>query len=239
MRQLSLILSLFLLCLTTKAQCLEPNLIAQQYLKDITSLDEYHFVLKYTLDKEGFMYIYNHLRHPAYDRQDVQLSDSLKIRSEINSGVVNSYRLFKEYYGRDSFDVSLVEYKTCFYEIEYENDDVRIVLLDDLDIHFKVDTLYYVLRVENLFQVNNRWIGGRCRALGRTDSNYDPIESDYTSEYTSEVDYTVVDTVAAYSDIDYTKSVRTSSKADKLQKKIDALNQKLNLLYRKQEEEMY
>ncbi|MCU0417150.1 MAG: hypothetical protein MUE33_08185 [Cytophagaceae bacterium] len=237
-------LSLFFSSSIVFSQCIDVQTVASQYLKDITTLTEDAFVKKYALSASDFLFIYNNLRNIS-DRGNISLSDSLKIRTEIYTTVFNSFRNFKEQFDKDTINLSSIRYETCFYELEYENEEVRIPILDDLYIHFRIDSQFFVIEVENLFLINNKWLGGRYQSYSKTDSNYEQIYSEYSDNYNYgyAVDSTaavVIDTVAiAYDDSYYKQSQKVDAKGLKLQKKIDALNQKLNLLYRKQEEEMY
>ena len=227
----SFALLLMLLSTVVYGQKIDPNAVAQQYLTDLCTLDENKFVNKYMLTQVDFLFFYNQ----SNKNGRVQLSDSLTIRAEVYKNVLQTYRDFQESITPYPSLKKDFQYKTCFYELEYKNRDTKILMFDELTIHFKSDTNYFALFMDDLVYINNRWLGGDYSRFYTTDSLFQrKNESNYDA-----VDAVAVDS-AAVADYDYSYDdavvvdTAPSKKQQKIQKKIDAYYRKIDLLYQKQ-----
>ncbi|MFN8417079.1 MAG: hypothetical protein U0U66_12175 [Cytophagaceae bacterium] len=232
MKNILIYLFLSISVTTTYCQVLDPNKIAKEYFNDIISKDENTFVSKYMLSQADFIYLMN--QHVKNNDLELDMSDSLSIRSSVYKDVLQSYRDFKSVIEASSVPINTYEYLTCFYELEYENKDFRLLMFDELAIHFKSDTNYYAMHIDDLVFVNNHWVGGEFRKIVKTDSNYREIY--YDGIYGDE--YVAFDTAAVatydYDYVDTAVDTIPTKKQQKIQKKIDAYYRKIDLLYQKQ-----
>jgi hypothetical protein len=225
--------ALFLTLLFTivYGQKLDPNSVALQYLNDLCTLDENKFVSKYMLTHEDFMFLYNSVNKPDF----FELSDSLNLRSSVSQKVLESYRQFQTLAESVPSLKKSAQYLTCFYQLQYKNRYFKWLMFDDLAIHFKSDTTYYALYLDDLVYVNNRWIGGELNSFSKTDSSYQRIYSDnYDDLQVYPVDTVALATYDYDEDVTTTTEEMPTKKQQKIQKKIDAYYRKIDLLYQKQ-----
>lgn len=212
----------------------DPEVLAKQYLKDLCTLNEQDFTRKYMLthaDLEDFMESLNKGYIESGERSREIFSDSLVIRSEVHSLVVNSYRVFKEWQHENEIDSSKIKYHSCEFELEKRR-KIPYYSLEDMRICFTYDTINYGFSCDDFLYLKTKWVGGDSDGIYKLDKYFKTVH-DY--DYAGDIS---VDTVVAYEYV--TEAVYdeqpVTKKQLKIQKKIDAYNRKIDALYSKQYE---
>lgn len=221
----------------------DPELLAKQYLKGLCTLNEQDFTRKYMLTQLDAVDFIKNLTKPYTDVNEEpseEFSDSLAIRSEVHSLVVKSYRAFKEWQHENKIDSSKIKYNSCEFELEKKR-KIPYYSLKDMQIYFSYDTINYSFSCDDFLYLKTKWISGDSDGIHKVDKYFNPIYDEY--DYSDEV---AVDTAVAY---DYSEEIQSYESSEdvyesepltkkqlKIQKKIDAYNRKIDVLYIKQYE---
>ena len=220
----------------------DPEVLAKQYLKDLCTLNEQNFTRKYMLtqlDAEDFIKNINKASIEANENLSDDLSDSLAIRSQVHSLVVKSYRSFKEWQHENKIDSSKIKYHSCEFELEKKH-RLPYYAVKDIQVYFSCDTMNYVFSCDDFIYLKIKWIGGDFDDIHKVDKYFNTIYDDY--DYADAVDTAVVSASYVedgnyYEGTEEGYNVQVATKKQlKIQKKIDAYNRKIDVLYIKQYE---
>jgi hypothetical protein len=221
----------------------DPEILAKQYLKDLCTLNEQDFTRKYMLtqvDADNLIKDLNKTYASYNDESNEKLSDSLAIRSEVHSLVLESYRSFKEWQHENEIDSSKLKYISCEFEFEKKR-KIPYYGMNELKIYFSCDTTNYALSCDDFLYLKTKWVGGDFDDIYKVDNHLNTI---YYDDYA----YDIADTAAVavdYEDGEYYEGASVQEVYDvepltkkqlKIQKKIDAYNRKIYALYKKQYE---
>ncbi|WP_018341791.1 hypothetical protein [Cytophaga aurantiaca] len=232
----------------------DPEVLAKQYLKDLCTLNEQDFTRKYMLtqaDAETFINEMTKSYLESNNKPSEKFSDSLKIRSEVHSLVVKSYRQFKEWQHENKIDSSKIKYHSCEFELEKKR-KVPYYGIDGMSIYFSYDTLKYAMGCDDFLFLKTKWVGGDFDGIDAVDKYLNKIYDDYATDTVAvaydyvETDY-AVDTVAAvdydYETVgeknEYTGETPPTKKQLKIQKKIEGYNRKIEVLIEEYDKSEY
>lgn len=157
-----------------------------------------------------------------------ELNNKLKERLNRNFEQIQDWIL------RDSINVNNIEYVTFYYDLEFKRRSPFYVL-DDGELFIKHGTKFYKISLDNIIFINNQWKYGEINDIDEVDEHLNYISNNEYDEYSEyAVDSVAVvepayDTAAAvvydyYAEPYYPElTEKQTKKADKIQKKIDAL----------------
>ncbi|WP_018341790.1 hypothetical protein [Cytophaga aurantiaca] len=209
----------------------DPEALAKQYIKDLCTLNEQDFTHKYMLTQHDAEDFINEML-ASYKRMNKtqigKMSDSIELKNAVQEHVVQSYREFKQWQQENQIDSSKIVYHSCDFELKKER-EIPFYRTDIVKIYFKADTTNYAVKCDGFVFLQNKWAGGEIETIYPVDKSFNLLESSSYGEY---ADY-ATDTVAVYNENDYGLSAK---KQIKIQKKIDALDRKIDALYRKRYE---
>ncbi|WP_299248283.1 hypothetical protein [uncultured Cytophaga sp.] len=175
-----------------------------------------------------------------------ELSDKSSLKKKLNERLNKNYTKVQEWIIANDIHINTIEYLTFYYTLQIEKGS-PFYSINSGALYIKHGTKKYLIKLDNALYINNQWKYGEIDQIEEVNEylNYVDAYSDYVdyanedSIYVETYDdydtavYAVVDTAyISGSEYNRTFSEKETKKIFKIQEKIDALNKKLDKVYR-------
>lgn len=166
-----------------------------------------------------------------------RIGDSVLFIQNIREDLGRNYNHIERWCKEDTIDLSQLEYATCYFELEYDPKE-PFYICEDLMICVKYKDKYFAFSIDEAVYVNGRWTYGEVDGISERNQYWKYVSETNYTEYSISVDSAAA---PAY----YEEAVPVEApaaemvlnkKQQKIQKKINAENAKLDKLFQQMRE---
>ena len=223
----------------------DPAIFSNVFIETIKKNDQQLFVKTFEITEADFQWIVNAFLENPYqsekEKELIQLSVERipDAKTKMDEMRLEDFKTIQQWIVSDTINISTIELVDFFYELKFKK-DLPFHIIKKGALFIKHGTKYYIIYMDEIAFINNKW---RYERISRIEEV--PQRIDYTLFYEEEDAYPaddfipVYDTVAAPVDTlkipEQALTEKQSEKADKIQKKINALYLKqMNILYKEE-----
>jgi len=176
---------------------------------------------------------------------EADITNSTELKEKLKERLNRNFEIFQEWAKNDSININNIEYLDFYYEVEFKKRSPFYVI-DNGELFIKHGTKFYKISFDDVIFINNQWKYGEIDGITEVDEHLNYIstydDSDYVVdtvavvaeavEYDAEVAYDTAAVEPYYEEMYYPNlTEKQAKKADKIQKKIDALNLQRDKIY--------
>lgn len=169
-----------------------------------------------------------------------EIGNSAELKTKLKERLNRNYQKIQDWIQQDSIDVNNIEYLAFYYDLEFKRPSPFYVL-DDAELFIKHGTKFYKMSLDDIIFINNQWKYGEINGIYEVDEYLNFISNNDYDDYSGyAVDSVAVAAVVdtAFVAYDYyaepyypNLTEKQTKKAEKIQKKIDALNLQKDKIY--------
>lgn len=169
-----------------------------------------------------------------------EIGNSEELKTKLKERLNRNYQKIQDWIQRDSIDINKIEYLAFYYDLEFKRPSPFYVL-DDAELFIKHGTKFYKFSMDDIIFINNQWKYGEINGVYEVNEYLNYISNNDYDDYLGYVaDSVAVEVVAdtAAAAYDYYEEAynpnlteKQTKKADKIQKKIDALQLQKDKIY--------
>jgi len=232
----------------------DPQLYSKKLIEAIKKNDSVFFIQTFEVtDADLDMLAKTSLASPYLserekERIQEELSGRVELKAKLREQLKESFIKIQDWLLEDSININNIEFVDFYYEIEIKKRS-PLYVIDNGELFIKHGTKFYKIRVDHVAYINNQWKYGEVDGIDEVDehlnyiSNYAYDDSEYAVDTSAIVEPYAAesyDSVAAgvadtayygdyYAEPAY--SDKQIKKAEKIQKKINALYIKQDKVY--------
>ena len=243
---------LFAVCLSTfalfAASPPDPFLFSTKLLQTLKQNDREFYIRSFEITGGDLaVLITNALTNPYMsDRERERMQEDMlnkeNISERIKGQLDRNFTIIQEWAARDTINLAAIEFVDFYFELELKR-NTPFYVIDNGSLFVKHGAKFYKLSVEDAAFINGQWKYGEIDGIHEVDSklNYIDEYDDYVYDavdtaavaYDTTVAYDTAAVEPYYEDPYYYPdlSEKQSKKMNKIQKKIDALNEKKEKIY--------
>lgn len=247
-------LILFFLCFSSCVFCLsaatppDPFLFSKKLIETIKQNNRELYLRSFEITGNDIESILQHALANPYlserekERMQEETLNKEDIVAKIKVRMDRNFTLIEDWVQRDTINLAAVEFIDFYFELELKK-NAPFYAIDNGDLFIKHGTKFYKLRIDEAAFINGQWKYGEIDGITEVDDKLNYIDDYYyessavdTAAVAVDSAVAVVDTFAvepyyeepyAYPEL----NEKQAEKAEKIQKKIDALYEKKEKLY--------